>query len=152
MGSLCFSICPLHLRVFAVACRRDEPVFQSGDAVMDVGRLIGFVVQFKFLNDAFYQRACIRFVVDGEIGLVAESHAFPSQDVRKDAVERSHVQIACLFHAYQRSDALFHLVGSLIGECEGKDIPWFQVGVAQQIGYLVGQYTRLARAGTSNNQ
>ena len=54
--------------------------------------------------------------------------------------------MACLLFAYQSADAFAHLASCLVGEGQGQDVPGFEAVLLQQIGYLVGQHTRLARA------
>ena len=66
-----------------------------------------------------------------------------TKNTRKNGMERTHLQVACLFQTHQSAYTLFHLAGSLIGEGQCQNIPRLICMTRQQIGDFVGQHTRL---------
>ncbi len=67
-------------------------------------------------------------------------------------MECSHLKVACALIAHQLPDAAFHLCGGLVGECQGEDVPRFQLIVLEKPCDLIGEHTRLARPCAGNHQ
>ena len=148
-----------HLRVLRVEKRtvrkgvgQDEMVFRHRYLVGHRIGLVHLVVELHLADDVLHQRAGIALVVDGEVRLVADGCRLAAQDTCEDAVESAHLQIAGTLVAHQSGDALLHLASRLVGEGQGEDIPRCQIVLLQQIGNLIGEDSRLARARTSYNQ
>ena len=66
-------------------------------------------------------------------------------------MESAHLQIAGTLVAHQTADTLLHLARRLVGERQRQNLPRLDA-LLQKIGYLIGQHTRLSRAGTGNDQ
>ena len=86
-------------------------------------RLIHLFVEIHFLDDSLDERPGVGLVVYGEVGVITNMTCLCPKDMREYRVECSHIDIACLW-AYDGLDTLFHLLCRLVGECEGKDVPW----------------------------
>ena len=98
-------------------------VFGHADAVVHGGRLIHFIVEFHFLDNAFHQRARVGLIVDGKVCIIANALGLHSQNARKDGVESTHIDVTSLIFAHKLADTMFHLVGSLISKGERKNVP-----------------------------
>ena len=67
-------------------------------------------------------------------------------------MEGSHLQVAGPLLPHQPAYALLHFSGGLVGKGKRQYAPRLQLVFLQQVGYLVGQHTRLARPGASYDQ
>lgn len=82
---------------------------------------------------------------------IAQPVGIGPQDAREDRVERAGPQPRGRGHTHHQSDALFHLVGRLVGKGERQQtiggIPHLQ-----EVSYFVGKHPSLSRPGTGNHQ
>ena len=130
---------------------QNQRILGSTDTGTDGGGLILFVAQLHLADDAFYEALGVIGIVDGKVRGKAQQLALDAQDTAKNAVERAHPELGCLFGTHLAADTLLHLARSLVGKGEGQDVPW-QIAMLQQVGNLVGEHTRLSAAGTGNDQ
>ena len=59
-------------------------------------------------------------------------------------MEGTHLQAYGPILPYQSAYALLHFTRSLVGKGQRKNVPGSHIIMVQQIGYLVGQHTRLS--------
>ena len=137
-----FTVASLELGTLLVFRRTYEVVLRVGYAVVYLGRLVYLLVELQFLYDSLTERARVRLIVDGiVVGVVYLLSLCPEQ-LGKDGVEGAHPYVSCPV-AYQSYDALLHLLCSLVSEGQSEYLPRLYV-LGEQVGYLVGQYPRLA--------
>ena len=76
---------------------------------------------------------------------------FYAEDAGKDAMEGAHPQLLGFLRRNERGNTFAHLAGSLVGEGQGKDIPWLQA-LLQKVGNFIGQDTCLPTACTCDDK
>ena len=101
------------------------------------------IIQLHFLDYGFHQALRVLGVIDGKIGLKTNSFCLAAQNMGKDRVESSHIQIPGPIGTHQGANAFFHLTRSLIGKSQSQYTPRL-VALLQEIRYLVGEHTCLA--------
>ena len=138
-------------RAVDVGSRQHQVVLGHRDMFADGSRFVDLVIESHLLDDTLHQRTGIGLVVNSKIGVIAYRLGLGTQYTGKDGVEGAHLQIAGLVQPHQPPYALLHLAGRLVGKGQGQDVPGLHA-LLHQIGYLVGQHARLARACTSYHQ
>lgn len=118
---------------------------------MQPARAVHLVVQLQLADNGLYQRLAVGGVVDRKTRFEAYAVGIHSQETREYGVESAHPQLGSNLFANKRRNSLAHLAGGFVGESKRK----YAVGVMplrQQVHYLVGEHTGLARTRTGNHQ
>ncbi len=111
--------------------------------------LLGVEVQFP--GHDLHQAAGVGVVVDGEGPLVAQSVTVGPEDPYARRVEGGDPHPLGA-GTDQFGHPLAHLVGRLVGEGDGQDLPWCCIPGGDQVGDPPGQHPGLAGAGTGHDE
>ena len=145
------------VRIRSVARRRREPlgVHQLALGLADDGghrpRRQPLGVQPQLGHDDLHQPARVGVVVDGERRPVAQAAGVRAQDPQAGRVEGGDPH-ALGSRADQLDHPPAHLLGRLVGEGDGQDLPGGGVPGRQQMGDASGQHPGLARTGAGHHQ
>ena len=85
---------------------------------------IDFLVKVHLLDDGFDETLAVGGIIDGKVGVEADTFVLIVKDAEEDRVEGAHPQVLRSFHAHLFGDALFHLSRCFIGKGEGENVPW----------------------------
>ena len=113
--------------------------------------LVSLLVQTHLLDDSLDERAGVSLIIDGEVVVEPDMLSLGPQDSGEDAMKGTHIEMLGKVLAHQSADTFLHLLRRLVGKGERHDAPRFQ-SLAQQIGYLIGEHTCLARTCASYHQ
>ena len=102
-------------------------------------------------HDILHQALGICLVVYREIFREAEHLGILAQDANAHAVERGNPHAAGP-RPHERAQAFAHLVGSLVRERDGKNLPRSGVGGFQDVGNAVREHARLTRTCTRKHE
>ena len=144
-------VCLIGFAAVGVGGGRHQVVFGIGDARLHQTRLVGLLIQLHFLQQGADEAFLVGRVINREVPGEAQHVGFCPQDAHEHGVEGAHPELGGSVAAHLPGNAFLHLFGGLVGEGQGQDVPW-TVSLFQQVGNLVGQYPRLSRAGTGNDQ
>ena len=111
--------------------------------------LLGVDVQLP--GDDLHQPARVGVVVDGEGSLVAQPVAVGPEDAHAGRVEGGHPHPLAPWPD-QLGHPRAHLVGGLVGEGDGQDLPGFGVAGGDEVGDAPGQHPGLARSGAGHDE
>ena len=128
-----------------------QAVFRLGDGKRDGLRVVLLGIQVQLLHEALHQALHVVLVVDGELPRAAHVFGVGPQDAPAHAVEGGHPHAAGV-RPHQGIEALPHLVGRLVGEGDGKDLPGVHAQILHQVGDTVGEHPGLAGTGTGQHQ
>ncbi len=134
-----------------IVAREHQAVLGVRNLVLHGGGAIDLVVKTHAPDDALQEAAAVRRVVYGELRREAYAAALGVEDAQEHGVERPHPQVACALSAHLTADALLHLAGGLVCECQRQNAPRL-IAMLQQPCNLVGQHPRLARACSGDDQ
>ena len=109
------------------------------------------LVQVQAAQHLLDDRHLVRAVVDREGPGQADLLAVAAQDPGADGVEGADGRLARRLLPDQPGDPLAHLVGRLVGEGDGHDLPRLRPG-GHQVGHAVRQHPRLAAARPGQDQ
>ena len=117
----------------------------------DRARGQAFRIEAVLGHDQLDQASRVGLVVDGERRPVPEPGGVGPQDAQARGVERRHP------HALgpapdQLGHPVAHLVGRLVGEGDGQDLPRRRVRRGHEVGDPPGEHPGLARAGTGHHE
>ena len=108
-------------------------------------------VDVQLAADDLHQPPRIGVVVDGEGSLVAQAVAVGPQDADTGGVEGGHPHPAAT-GTDQGGHPLAHLVGCLVGEGDGQDLPRRRVAHGDEVGDPPGEDPGLPRSGPGHDQ
>ena len=150
-GALLLDVHVAQFAIGGIGAGSDKGVLGIGNNALHGCGLVYLVVELHLLDDGLEERTRVGRVVYGEVGTEAQALGIGVKNARKDGVESAHPQSRSHLLAYELCNALFHLVGGLDGECESQNAPGL-VARREKVCNLVGEYTGLTRAGTSNDE
>jgi len=104
-----------------------------------------------FLEQAPEEPMLLVVVHDLPLGIEAQGGARFAQDAQPQGVESGDGEELGL-DAGQGLDAHLHFVGRLVGKGDGQHLPGRQSHLQDQVGDLVGDHPRLARAGAGDDE
>ena len=96
------------------------------------------------LLDRAHQSNAVGLIVDGERPVQSHCLAVTAQHAHACRVERRHPH-ALGGRPDERFETVFHLARRLVGECDGQDLAWPGVPLAQCPCDAAGEHARLAR-------
>ena len=131
--------------------REDHLVLGTGDAESDLRGFHFFRIELQLLKDAFDGAVLVVGVVDAEIGRETQQGRFHAQNATENGVEGAHPQ-ARGFAADELRDPLLHLFGGLVGEGQRQDLRCVRFVRRQQMRDAEGEYARLSRARSGDDQ
>ena len=108
-------------------------------------------VEVEIAQDVAREPHRVGLVVDREARRVPEPFGVAAEDAHARGVERGDPHLLG-DGSHQRADALFHLVGGLVGEGDGQDLERRDVLLSDEPGDAMGEDARLAGAGTRHHQ
>ena len=132
----------------------DQSVLQSPDCAQDGVRADEFRVESGLGELPLEDAQLIVGVVDGEVPVVAPAKQFDirPQKAGTKSVEGSHPDLACLILAGEFGHSVGKFAGGLVGECDGEDLPWWDLALPDDVGDPVGDDPGLARSGACKDQ
>ena len=148
----------IHRRIGPQTLSRTGIVFRAHQTVLGTRNhgqhrrgFVLFLIQRLVLQNILDKGFAVAGVVNGKRRLETYSLGLGSQNAVEHRMEGAHPQTGSQFGFYQSGNTLAHLTGGLVGKGQrqnGTGMP----ALLQQIGYLAGQHTRLARSGSGNHQ
>ena len=109
------------------------------------------LVEVELLEDGLGHRHLVGPIVDGEAPGQTDGAAVAAQDAGADGVEGADRRLAGRLFPDQTRDPVAHLVGGLVGEGDGHDLPRPGPG-GHQVGDSMGQHPRLAAPRSGKDQ
>jgi hypothetical protein len=135
----------------AVVGGRPQAVLGVGDLGLHCDRREPLGVDVQVAEAALHQPARIGLVVDGELARVAQPRGVGAQHPRAGGVEGEHPHRPHP-RPQQQLDPVAHLLGGLVGERDGQDLPCPRPIGAHQPCDPVGEHARLAAPGPGQDQ
>ena len=140
------------MRLLASLVRTDEVVLPAADRSEDRGRpQLAGAGELEVTEHLLHQAALVVRVVDGETRIEPDRRAVATEHARRERVERAHRDVSPALPD-EREDPLAHLVGGLVGEGDGKDVPRPHATDADEVRDPVGEHARLAAARSGEDQ
>ena len=118
-------------------------VFRLRDAVGESLRRKALGVEVQLGGDVFHQALRVVGVVYGELARVPYLVGVLAQDAHAHAVEGAHPHPA--HGPCQSGKTRAHLLGCLVGEGDGQNLPGLHAAIAHEMRDAVGEDARLAR-------
>ncbi len=128
--------------------RRDQRILPIGNDRLQAAqrRLV------DALGDVADDAGAIRGVKDREARLVAERLGLFAQDAHTERVEGRNLQFFGSRPRQELADPFLHFLRRLVGEGDGGHVARLEAAVLHQIGDLLRDHPRLARAGAGQHQ
>ncbi len=122
-GQMAVPVALLKIGRVEIVFGRYQCILGIGNARSHGGELVDFLIELHFLDDGFEQAFGIGRVVDAEIGRVAESGGFHTQNAQEQRVESAHPQARGRTGIHQFGHTFFHFTRCLVGKGQGQNVP-----------------------------
>ena len=126
------------LRPEAESFRGNHLVLGGGDSGQKVPLPVNLRIDLEILTYIPHQRLLVIRVVDGKVGIIAQTVYMPAQDAHAGRVEGADPD-ALRAKADDIVHPLPHLPGRLVGEGDGQDVPGIDPPLLDEVGDPVGQ-------------
>ena len=113
--------------------------------------LIEFRIQLQLLTDAFHHRLLIFCIINSKIRIIPQPVNIPAQDPYTGRMECADPD-ALRTISHDLIHTFPHLSGRLISKCDSQNIPRIHSAFIDQMSDPIGEYSRLARSGSRQDQ